>query len=216
MRRSLVALLIVFVAGVGAFLVTSRDEKPAVPPSPEVGAQPVPLGKSVTQYLPGAEGEAEKWTLTKKIVPREKLSDEVLPQPAPRATPPGVQTEAARTLNTQALNAWRQGELEQAVDLFEQAIEADPEDPAPRSDYGRLLTLMTDYPKAYPHLKRAAELAPNDPQVWVDLVNLYERDILLERAAYAREKAEKLAGGRPMVRDEETQLWVLEGGKVFP
>ncbi len=152
MKRTPLLLLIVFLIGAGVFLLTSRREDPDLSAQIEIGAQPVPLGETTTQYLPGAEGKPEKWTLTKKIVPREKLPDEVLPQPAPRLTPPGVQTEAARTLNAQALNAWREGKVKNALDLFEQAIEADPEDPVPRSDYGRLLTLMTDYPKAYPHL----------------------------------------------------------------
>jgi hypothetical protein len=44
---------------------------------------------------------------------------------------------------------------------------------------------------------------------------LYERDNLLERAFYARQKAEELAGGRKIERDE-TGLYVLEGGKIFP
>jgi Flp pilus assembly protein TadD len=216
MKRRALVLLVLLVIGTGLFLALRRQKKPAPPPAPAVGAKPVPLGKTVTQYLPGPDGKPRKWKLTKKIVPHEKLPDEVLPQPAPRATPPGPQTEAARTLNTEALDAWRNGNLEQSLDLFKQAVAADPDDPIPRSDYGRLLTLMTDYQAAYPQLKRAAELAPSDPQVWVDLLNLYERDTLLERAYYARKKVEALAGGRPLVRDEQTGFWVLQGGKVFP
>ena len=92
---------------------------------------------------------------------------------------------------------------------------ADPGDAVVRGSYGRLLTLMTAYDEAFPHLKRAAELSPEDPQVWVDLLSLYERNGLPGRAIEARQKAEDLAGGRKIVQDE-TGLYVLGEGKIFP
>ena len=74
---------------------------------------------------------------------------------------------------------------------------------------------MTVYDQALPQLERAAELTPDDPRVWVDLLSFYEKNILLERASYARQRARELAGDRALVRDE-TGLWVLEGESVFP
>jgi predicted Zn-dependent protease len=208
MKRSWFLLVAVFLVGLGVFHFWRQEETPE-------GPRPVPMGKTVTQLLPDAEGKLQKWTLTKREIPREKLPDLVLPAPAPRETPPDEGTESARALEGEALEAWKHGKIRNALEKFEAAVAADPDDAQVRGSYGRLLTLMVAYDKAYPHLKRAAELKPEDPQVWVDLLSLYERDNLLERAFYARQKAEELAGGRKIERDE-TGLYVLEGGKIFP
>ena len=207
MKRSGWLLAIVFVLGLAAFLLYPHGEKKLEP-------KPVPMGRTVTQMLPGPQGKPEAWKITKQEIPREKLPDLVLPKPAPRTMPEDDRTDSARALDAQALEAWKHGNIETALKKFEAAVKADPEDPEPRSDYGRLLTLMTDYKAAQSHLERAAQLKPEDPQVWLDLVNVYERSILLERAAYARQKAERLAGGQRIVRDANS-FWVLEG-KTFP
>ncbi len=125
-------------------------------------------------------------------------------------------TDSARALDARALQAWKQGELQDAIELFEAAVEADPEDWLPRADYGRLLLLMTDYERARPHLERAAQLAPEKPRVWLDLLSFYERTVVLERAFEARQRAQEAAGGRALVRHESTGLWVLEGESIFP
>jgi tetratricopeptide (TPR) repeat protein len=210
MKRPLLvlALVLLLVLGVGLFLVTKHERTP-------IGPQPVPMGETVTQLLPDAEGKLEKWTLTKRKVSREELAESVLPKPAPLKERQHEPKESARTLEALALEAWKHGELETALERFEEAVAADPDDAVVRGSYGRFLTLLTAYDKAFPHLKRAAELKPEDPQVWVDLLSLYERDDLFERAFYARQKAEELAGERKIVRDE-TGLYVLEGGKIFP
>jgi tetratricopeptide (TPR) repeat protein len=173
------------------------------------------MGETVQQTFTDAEGKPEVWTFTKREVSREELPDLVLPPPAPRETPPGEHTDSARTLRAQALESWKHGEIERALEFFEAAVDADPEDALPRSDYGRLLMVMTAYEKALPHLERAAQLEPDDPRVWVDLLSFYERNVLLERAFYARQRAEELTGGQAIVRDE-TGLWVLDGDSIFP
>jgi predicted Zn-dependent protease len=208
MRRSFLVLALVFLVGLGLFLVMKHEPVP-------IGPEPVPMGAPVTQMLPDAEGKLEEWTLTKRKISREELANGALPTPAPRKAPQHEPTESARTLEAMALEAWKHGEIETALERFEEAVAADPDDAVVRGSYGRLLTLMTAYDEAFPHLKRAAELRPEDPQVWVDLLSLYERDDLFERAFYARQKAEELAGGRKIVRDE-TGLYVLEGGEIFP
>jgi len=207
MKRNALVLILVFLAGLGLYLGLQRRMAP-------VGAKPVPLGKTVTQMLPGPDGKPEAWKITKQEVPREKLPDLVLPKPAPRTTPEDNRTESARALDAQAMEAWKHGDIKAALAKFEAAVKADPEDPEPHSDYGRLLTLMTDYKNAQTHLERAAQLRPGSPQVWLDLATFYERNTLLERAAYARQKAEQLAGGQKIVRDANG-FWILEGN-VFP
>jgi len=206
-RRSalLLAIGIGFVLGLAVFALRSSEEKKLSP-------EPVPLGKTVTQQLPGPDGKPETWTLSKQEVPREELPDLVLPQPAPRKAPPN---DSARALEGQALESWKHGDIAAALEKFEAAVEADPDDPEVRTQYGRLLTLMTDYEKATPQLERAAQLKPEDSQVWLDLQTLYEKNVLLERAGYARAKAEALARSARIIQDENG-FYFLEGGALFP
>ena len=204
-RRSGLLLAIVFVLGLAAFEFYWSEEK-------QLSPGPVPLGKTVTQQLPGYDGKPQTWTLTKQEVPREKLPDMILPQPSSRKAPPN---ESARGLEGQALESWKHGEIAVALEKFEAAVEADPDDPEVRTQYGRLLTLMTDYDKATPQLERAAQLKPEDAQVWLDLLTLYQKNVLLERAGYAREKAEALARGARIIQDENG-FYFLEGGTLFP
>ncbi len=208
MRRPAVALASLLVVGAGALWLTRERPIPG-------GEVPVPAGETVERTLPGVEGKPEVWTISRREVAREDLPDEVLPRPAPRDTDPGARTDSARALNARALESWKRGDVRGAVELFEAAVAADPDDWVPRSEYGRLLLLMTDYEQAWPQLERASELEPESPRVWVDLLNFYERSLLFERAGYARERAEQLAGGRAIVRDE-TGLWRLEDDSIFP
>ncbi|HME90468.1 MAG TPA: hypothetical protein VKE49_03535, partial [Myxococcaceae bacterium] len=184
MRRH-APLLILSVTGFGLFLALHWG-------SGSVGPRPVAIGKTTTQLLPDETGKPQAWKVTKFEVPRDKLPDLVLPKPAPRTTPENVRTEAARALDAQALERWKHGDIKGALEKFRAAVKADPHASEPHSDYGRLLTLMTDYRHAMPHLERAAQLKPGDPQVWLDLATFYERNELFERAAYAKQRADQL------------------------
>jgi len=187
-----------------------RDE-----PTP-AGPLPVPERETTRQTFPDPEGNPEVWTLTRREASPEELVEPTLPAPAPRERPPDETTDSARALDAQALEAWKRGDLREAIDLFEAAVEADPDDWLPRANYGRLLLLMTDYQAARPHLERAAQLAPEKPRVWLDLLSFYERTVALESAFEARRRAEETAGGRALVRHEATGLWTLDGESVFP
>jgi len=204
----LAAPAVLVLGAVGYWQVWSR-----VLPTGEV---PVGMGQTEQRVLSDHEGKPQVWTISKREIAQEDLADRVLPQPAPRETEPGLHTDSARALDARALEAWKHGEIEEALDLFAAAVEADPDDAVPRSNYGRMLLLMTANEQALPQLERAAELTPDDPRVWVDLLSYYERNILLERAAYARERAEELAGPRGLIRDGETGLWRLADQSVFP
>jgi len=183
--------------------------------TPPTGEVPVAVGETSQRVLPDTEGKPQVWTISKRELELEDLPDRVLPQPAPRDTAPGPHTDSARALDARALEAWKHGEIEEALSLFAAAVEADPNDAVPRSNYGRLLLLMAAHEQALPQLERAAELTPDDPRVWVDLLSYYERNVLLERAAYARERAQELAGSRRLVRDE-TGLWRFDDESIFP
>ncbi len=189
-----------------------RGPEPAPPSS---GAAPVPMDETVEQVLPGADGEPEVWTLRKRKVDRDDFAEQALPSPIPIVEPQPEFDDSARALEARALESWKTGDIESAMTFFQAAIKADPNDPASRLSYGRLLVLMTAYDEAWPQLERAAQLDPENPQVWVELMSFYERNQLFERAQYARDRAEDAAGGRAIVRDE-SGLWVLEGNSVFP
>ena len=206
MVLSLAPLLLI----VGAVLFW-RMRDPAIPTS----AVPVPTGETVERVLPDADGNPEVWRISRREIAPEDLPDQLLPRRAPRDSAPGPHTDSARALDARALEAWKHGDVRAALDLFEAAVAADPDDWVPRSDYGRLLLLMADHEQALTQLERASELEPDSPRVWIDLISFYERSLLFERAGYARRRAEQLAGGQAIVRDE-TGLWRLESDSIFP
>lgn len=207
LKRGGLLLISLLVAGVVVFLGLQRRVV-------SVGPKPVGMGETMTQLLPDEKGKPQAWKIAKWEVPRDKLPDLVLPKPAPRTAAENSHTDSARALDAQALETWKHGDIRGALDKFDAAVQADPDDAQPHSDYGRLLTLMTDYQRAMPHLEKAAQLKPGDPQVWLDLATFYERSALLERAAYAKQKADQLAGGRSVVRDDNG-FWIFEG-TTFP
>jgi tetratricopeptide (TPR) repeat protein len=178
--------------------------------------EPLPLGRKVEmRFVDGEGGASETWKLEKKTTTREESVGPLrLPEPGP-APADRAPDESVRTLDAMALEAWKASDIPRTLELFEQAIAADPDDRVPRSHYGRLLTLMTDYERALPHLERAAELAPDDPQVWLDLQTLYERSLRLDLALEARERAEALAKGRE-IRQNPMGYYEIEGSPSFP
>jgi tetratricopeptide (TPR) repeat protein len=207
-RRVLIlAPLLLIVGGV----LFWRMRTPAIP----AGEVPIPTGETVERVLPDAEGNPEVWTLSKREAEREEIVAVMLPKAAPRDEPPDERTDSARALDAQALEAWKAGNLEEALELFEAAVAADPDDWVPRSDYGRLLVMMTDYETAGPHLERAAELNPDSPRVWLDLYSYYQRSMQFERGFHAHERAQELADGEPIVQDW-SGLWRLEGDSIGP
>jgi tetratricopeptide (TPR) repeat protein len=199
------ALLLV---GAGAWWAL-REEPPAEGPTV------VPMGETVSQVLPGPDGQPEVWTLQKRKGTAESAAAAELPTPAPRTSPADTDTDSARAYNARALEAWKHGDIKAALGYFDAAVAQDPDDWVPHSDYGRLLVMMTSYAEAGPHLERAAELNPDDPRVWLDLLSYYERTLQLERALDSRQRATELAPGRTIEQDR-SGLWRLDGESVFP
>jgi predicted Zn-dependent protease len=114
------------------------------------------------------------------------------------------------------LESWKRGEIPEAMEQLREAIELDPDDPLPRTQYGRMKVLATEYNEALPHLERAAALQPTDPQVWLDLATLYEKALVLDRSWEARQRAEELVGDAAIVQDETSGFWVVEGTSIYP
>ena len=204
------ALGLVALAGGTWWLFAARGPRVVEP------GTPLPLGRPVEMHFRDEEtGETEVWKLEKKTMTREEAVGTVqLPEPDP-AGADHKPDESARALDGLALQAWRQGDVAQALQLLEKAVAADLDDRVPRSHYGRLLMLATDYDAARPHLERAAELAPEDPQVWLDLQSLYERAQRLDESWAARARAEALADGR-VISQDELGLYRVEGADWGP
>jgi tetratricopeptide (TPR) repeat protein len=121
---------------------------------------------------------------------------------------------SSSVLNEQAINAWHSGDILDAMTLFEQAIDADPDNPEPHARYGQLLTLMVSYEKALPLLERARDLQPGNAQAWLDLATLHERRQRLEKSWAARAEAEKIVGAESITRDEQGRF-VVAGNTLW-
>lgn len=133
------------------------------------------------------------------------------PSQGAAAAPTGL---SGSVLNEQAINAWHSGDILNAMTLFEQAIDADPDNPEPHANYGRLLTLMVSYEKALPLLERARDLQPGNAQAWLDLATIHERRQRLEKSWAARAEAEKIVGTESITRDEQGRF-VVAGNTLW-
>jgi tetratricopeptide (TPR) repeat protein len=211
-RRTLAAVLAATLLVLGAIVWFAQRRGPRVVAEGEA----LPFDEKVEmRFRDEGTGETETWKLEKKETSREEAVRAIqLPAPDPDASQ-HVPDESARALDAQGIQEWRNGDVAKAAELLEQAIAADPDDRVPRSHLGRLQMLTTDYASALPHLERAAELAPEDPQVWLDLQSLYERSQRLEGAFEARARAEALIDGRPIARDW-AGFWTIEGSETIP
>jgi tetratricopeptide (TPR) repeat protein len=181
--------------------------------------EPLEMDETVRmRWVDEESGEEEIWTVTKREATPDDWSGPPLPEPvvdseAARREP----EESARALHAMALESWKNGQIEQAMDQFESAIEVDPDDPLPRTQYGRLLVLGMSYTDARTQLERAAELSPDDPQVWLDLATLYEKSQVLDRSWEARRRAEALlTDGQQVYQEGKGGFWVVEGTAIYP
>ena len=211
MRRALPALAAgVALAALGAALWSARERGPRVI---EPG-EPVPAGETALLRF-----EDETWTLSKRETSREESlrgddGERALPEPLPADRDRSVD-ESARALDDLARDAWLSGEIERSQELFERAVATDPDDWVPRAHLGRLLAATQQLAAAREHLERAAALSPEDPQRWLDLQTVYERNLDLDLALEARRRAETLADGREISRDW-AGFWTVEGAESVP
>ncbi len=206
-------IAIAVLAGLAVFLFVPGEPEGPLVVDP---GQPLPMDKTVQmRFVDEETGEDEIWTVTKRETSPEDRHARPLPEPDPEAAEPEP-VESARVLHDMGLEAWTRGEVREAMSLLQQAIETDPDDPHSRTQYARLMLLAMSYSEALPHLERAAELNPYDPQVWLDLATYYEKKLIHERSWEALRRAEELAGGRGFSREERSGFWVIEGESIYP
>jgi tetratricopeptide (TPR) repeat protein len=202
------------IAGAGAWwLLQGEPSPPRV-----VGLEkPLPFDETVElRWTDEETGEEDVWKVTKReTAPEDRLPGPVLPEPDPDAGN-HEPNESARTLLAMGLESWKRGDILEAMAQLRDAIEVDPDDPLPRTQYGRLKVLAMEYSEALPHLERAAALQPSDPQVWLDLATLYEKALLLDQGWGARRRAEELVGDGSIYQDELSGFWLIEGTSIHP
>jgi tetratricopeptide (TPR) repeat protein len=221
-KRAAIVGAAALVAGLAAAVWwwTLRDPvgpREAAAPADPPAAGTLPYDETVDRHWVDEEtGAADVWKLTKKDTAAEdRAVGPALPEPDPDAGD-HVPDESARALTSMGLESWKRGEVVDAMAQLGKAIEVDPDDPLPRTHYGRLQILAMEYTQALPHLERAAALQPDDPQVWLDLATLYEKARILDRAWEAHRRAEELAGEADIYQDETTGFWIVPGTSIFP
>jgi len=213
-RAVIVGLIGITMGGAGALWFLRSEPSPP----PVAGLEkPLPMDKAVElRWTDEETGEEEVWTVTKRATALEdRLSGPALPEPDPNAGN-HEPDESARTLLAMGLESWKRGEIREAMAQLEDAIEVDPDDPLPRTQYGRLKMLTMQYKEALPHLERVAALQPSDPQAWLDLATLYEKVLLLNQGWEAHRRAEELVGDRAIYQDELSGFWLIEGTSLHP
>ena len=132
-----------------------------------------------------------------------------LPRPEREAETERASAHAEATdLAQSAINARAVGDIETAIELFEQAIAADPANVVALSHYGRLLTLAFSLDRAIEVLEAARDLQPSDAQAWLDLATAYERAQRFRESREAQVKAQALVGAEAITRDDEGRFVV--------
>lgn len=119
----------------------------------------------------------------------------------------------ATDLAQRAINARAVGDIETAIELFEQAIAVDPANIVALSHYGRLLTLAFSLDRAIELLETARDLQPSDAQAWLDLATAYERAQRFRESREAQVKAQALVGAEAITRDDQGRF-VVEGTQL--
>jgi tetratricopeptide (TPR) repeat protein len=191
-------------------LWNEEGEIPIVAPD-----EPLVLDQSVRmRWVDEETGEEDVWQITKREGAREVWEGRPLPEGESDA-PAHVPDESSRALSAMGMESWRNGEIVVAMESLSAAIDADPDDPLPRTQYGRMLALAMSYEEALIHLERAAELRPEDPQVWLDLATVHEKTRSLNRSWEARRRAKALAEEQE-IRQGEMGFWVVGDNSIYP
>ena len=222
-RAAIAGVIGIVMAGAGAWWLSRGEPSPPSvaeldEPLPVAGLEkPLPMDETVElRWLDEETGAEDVWKVTKRETsPEDRATGPSLPEPDLNAGN-HEPDESARTLYVMGLESWKRGEIREAMTQLRDAIEADPDDPLPRTQYGRLQMLAMEYNEALPHLERAASLRPDDPQVWLDLATLYEKALILDRSWEARRRAEELVGDGQIYQEDTGGFWVVEGTSIFP
>ena len=84
-----------------------------------------------------------------------------------------MSTEGYAEIYTKARTALRSGQLLQAIDLFEEAIEQNPDEADAHDGLATACYLAKDFPGAIRHFTRVTQLKPREARAYVNLGALY-------------------------------------------
>ena len=114
--------------------------------------------------------------------------------------------EIAKVLVTKAAAAARGGDLQQADELFRQAVGHDPENAKAQHLYGILLAeRLGRLDEALRCVDQAAKLDPLNPKILLDSSRLFARAGMVTRAKRLARSAAELSPG-----DEAVESWLLQ------
>lgn len=160
MNRTRTLALFVVAAVVGWLFGTMASREPAAEPEKATASQAAPdPGHAATD-------------VSSRAPAREPVAEEAGGEaPAELAT---RTDEEPAALRTRARSLLATGQLLEGVQLLEKAVELDPTADA-HGELGRLLRHASAVDRSLYHLRRAAELEPDDADRWIELADAYYR-----------------------------------------
>lgn len=102
-------------------------------------------------------------------------------------------------LCAKAKEAVKERNLLEAIDLYEEAIESDPDDAAAHEGLATACYLAQDFPGAIKHFQRVTQLKPRDGKAYINLGALYNLKQDYKEAAEVLRKAVQRDGRNPDV-----------------
>lgn len=155
------------------------------------------------QVLPAVGSPASARESTPPSVGWTGRSGDSLPR---RATAPPIDaTELADALLAQGHTALADGDMEAGLQAFRRAVEFDPS-ASTHAALGRLYLRAAATNDAVFHLRRSAELDPQNPDRWIDLANAYFLKQELGEGWRAVDTAKAVEPGIEIERDENNFL----------
>jgi tetratricopeptide (TPR) repeat protein len=118
------------------------------------------------------------------LIRREEIEGPYVPEPTP--------TRSAFSYAGEAEEQYLQGNFEEAITIYRQAVALDPEDVRLRVPLVRLLTLEERHREAIRDGRQAVEMAPENASAWAVLCRAYDWDGQVDAAIEACRRAIEL------------------------
>ena len=90
---------------------------------------------------------------------------------------------------------WAQGDIASSLEALRLAVATEPNDPINQGELGAMLVQLTAFDDGLVHLRRAADLDPNNADRWIALANGYYRKVEPGSAWAAEKRAREVESG---------------------
>jgi serine/threonine-protein kinase len=154
------ALIVCLVGAILGGVFAYRRSNRVAQSNNQAAATPVVGDNQPALPLPTSDAAAE---------PAVAETDEPLPQPTPTSEKPAAGGEDAAALTREATQALRDGKLDKAIELYEQAIETDPHHLPAYFGLSEALKQNGDEEGSMATLKTAVENNPEEAAAWLRL-----------------------------------------------